>query len=150
MKTMLEMIKRQKEFLRFCVVGALNTGIDFSIFALLYHWGVPLLPAHAFSYSCGIANSFLLNRKWTFKVEMNEQMLNIEPAQQSIKQLLKFVTLNFFSLATTYLLLLWFHYDLGWSMLLSKFSTMVLSLGINFIGSRLWVFRSQRLNNKLV
>ena len=79
---------------------------------------------------------------------MNEQILNIEPTQQSIKQLLK--ALNFFSLATTYLLLLWFYYDLGWSMLLSKFSTMVLSLGINFIGSRLWVVRYLRLNNKLV
>lgn len=118
------------EFLRFCVVGAINTGIDFTVFAILYAWGVPLFPAHTLSYSCGIINSFLLNRKWTFK----------EPEYQPIGQLIRFIALNLFTLSATYGLLVWFHHFWGWPTLVSRLLAMVVSLTINFIGSRLWVF----------
>jgi putative flippase GtrA len=59
--------KHQKSFLRFCAVGLVNTLIDFGLFALLYYSaGWPLLGAHGASFSAATANSYVLNRKWTF------------------------------------------------------------------------------------
>lgn len=123
--------KHQQEFLRFCAVGAINSGIDFTVFALLYAWGVPLFPAHTVSYSCGVINSFLLNQKWTFK--------GLHPNPRG--QFVRFIVLNLFTLAITYGLLVWFHYNLGWPMLASRLFSIAGSVVLNFVGSRLWVFR---------
>lgn len=134
------MTTRWVEFIRFSIVGVLNTGIDFTVFAILSALGVPLLPAHIVSYGCGIGNSFLLNRKWTFKAKM------VNPSRtgffrQPAGQLVRFVALNLFSLTITYELLLWFHYSFGWPLLLSRLMALAVSFAVNFIGSRLWVFR---------
>ncbi|MDQ7095613.1 GtrA family protein [Desulfosporosinus sp. PR] len=127
---MVKLTVRQQEFFKFCLVGVFNTGIDFTLFALLFARGVPLLPAHTLAYGSGVINSFLLNRKWTFK----------ESAPQPLGQLLRFVLLNLFSLAVTYELLVWFHYTWGWPLLASRALAVVASLAMNFGGSRLWVF----------
>ncbi len=53
---------------RYGIVGVVNTGIDFGIFwALLSFTALPLLPANVIAFSCGAANSFALNRWWTFR-----------------------------------------------------------------------------------
>ena len=52
---------------RYGAVGLLNTGIDVGLFFLLInfaHLG-PII-ANVISYSAGAANSFLINRYWTF------------------------------------------------------------------------------------
>ena len=53
--------------IRFGLVGVLNTAVDFALFALLFY-GVewPLLAANAAAYSVAAANSYLLNKYWTF------------------------------------------------------------------------------------
>jgi putative flippase GtrA len=53
--------------LKFGVVGVLNTGVDWGLYALL-SGGLLFRPAaaKAISYGAGVANSYLLNRKWTF------------------------------------------------------------------------------------
>jgi len=55
------MSKRSIEFMRFCLVGAVNTGVDFTVFTVLSNIGVLLLVAQCISYTCGVLNSFLLN-----------------------------------------------------------------------------------------
>lgn len=121
--------KRPVEFLRFCLVGTVNTGIDFIVFALLSHLGVLLLLAQIVSYTCGIFNSFLLNRKWTFQAK-----------RRSLRQLPRFLTLNLCTLSITYGLLVYFHDQLVWSVFVSKLLATGVSLVINFMGSRLLVF----------
>lgn len=39
------MSKRSLEFMKFCMVGVVNTGIDFTVFAVLSNLGVLLLVA---------------------------------------------------------------------------------------------------------
>jgi putative flippase GtrA len=57
----------QKNFLRFCAVGVVNTAVDFGVFVLLYYrCGWPVLAAHALSFALAAANSYFLNRVWTF------------------------------------------------------------------------------------
>lgn len=143
---LIKITKRHQEFLSFCLVGGLNTGIDFAVFALLFAWEVPLLPAHVLSYGCGILNSFWLNRKWTFKDQVNRSSF----ASKSLRQMVQFIGLNLVSLALTYVLLVWVHDTWGWTMLLSRLFAITASLAINFAGSRLWVFRQPKLGSELL
>jgi putative flippase GtrA len=53
--------------LRFGLVGVVNTGVDFLVFVLLFYglaW--PLLVANTLGYLAGLANSYVLNSRWTF------------------------------------------------------------------------------------
>ncbi len=72
MRRSVESIRRLHETLhrpaKFAVVGAANTAVDFALFWLLISavgWR-PVL-ANSFSYSAGLANSYVLNKIWTFR-----------------------------------------------------------------------------------
>ena len=52
---------------KFAIVGITNTLIDYVVFLMLvYILKINVLPANVVSYSCGIINSFIMNRQWTF------------------------------------------------------------------------------------
>ena len=123
------MMKRNHEFMRFCLVGAVNTGVDFTVFAVLSNLGVLMLVAQCVSYTCGVLNSFLLNRTWTFR-----------GYGQSPGQLIRFLALNLGTLTITYGLLVYFHTSLAWPLLVCKLLATAASLGVNYLGSRLWIF----------
>jgi len=123
------MSKRTTEFMRFCLVGAVNTGVDFTVFTVLSNMGALLLVAQCVSYTCGVLNSFLLNRTWTFRGR-----------GQSYGQLIRFLALNLGTLTITYGLLVYFHNHLAWPLLVCKLFATGASLGINYVGSRLWIF----------
>ncbi len=55
------------EFIKFALVGLLNTAVDVAIFFLLTWVNTPYVAAQVVSYSCGAANSYLLNKFWTFR-----------------------------------------------------------------------------------
>lgn len=123
------MVKRPLEFLKFCLVGAVNTGVDFTVFAVLTNLGVLMLLAQCISYACGVLNSFFLNRTWTFRGHT-----------QSSKSFLRFTVLNLGTLMVTYGLLVYFHNHFVWPILVSKLLATGVSLVLNFTGSRLLVF----------
>ena len=55
---------------KFAVVGVVNTLIDYGVFALLAQvLFVNVYLAQVISYSCGILNSYIWNRSWTFRSE---------------------------------------------------------------------------------
>ncbi len=60
------------QFLRYCVVGGLNTVIDIGMLNILL-WRFPthtvqvLVVYSAVAYSCGAISSFFLNKYWTFR-----------------------------------------------------------------------------------
>jgi putative flippase GtrA len=59
--------------MRFFAVGVLNTLIDFAGFiAFHYSLGVPPVPSHMFGFILAVANSFILNYKWTFRYAGDE------------------------------------------------------------------------------
>ena len=128
------MSKRTTEFMRFCLVGAVNTGVDFTVFTVISNIGVLLLVAQCVSYTCGVLNSFLLNRTWTFRGR-----------GQSYGQLIRFLALNLGTLTITYGLLVYFHNHLGWPLFVCKLFATGASVGINYIGSRLWIFPQAHL-----
>ncbi|MBO4489576.1 MAG: GtrA family protein [Bacteroidales bacterium] len=65
----LHIFKKYRNFILYCLIGVLNTGVDFGVFALLDHVGLYYIVAHIISYHCGIICSFILNRQYNFKVQ---------------------------------------------------------------------------------
>jgi putative flippase GtrA len=53
--------------LRFVLVGATNTALTLSAYALLVLAGVPSPTAAALGWALGAANGYRLNRGWTFR-----------------------------------------------------------------------------------
>ncbi len=58
----------KNRFIRFCIVGAINTGIDIAVFSLLFYgFNLNLLLANSAGFAAAVINSYLLNKIWTFE-----------------------------------------------------------------------------------
>lgn len=73
--TTIEMDPRKKliiQFLKFAVIGAINTGVDFLVLNLLM-WatgitkGNGLIPLNFISFAVAVTNSYYLNKRWAFQ-----------------------------------------------------------------------------------
>lgn len=137
----------------FCVVGGINTLVDTGIFSLIYYvflgvsealYSIPLVISYfggnealyalpfAAGYLCGVACSFVLNKLFTFRDKGSAK-----------RQWLPFLLINLVTLgigqgAMALLRLA------GITGLLAKLITVPVTLVINFLGSRLIVFRREK------
>lgn len=56
------------QFVRFCVVGVLNTCVTLIVIYVCKSWlGVNPYLSNAIGYICGLINSFLWNKQWVFR-----------------------------------------------------------------------------------
>jgi putative flippase GtrA len=118
------------EFIKFALVGLLNTGIDVAIFFLLTRFGIPYVAAQVISYSCGAANSYLLNKVWTFR-----------SSGLSYVEIVRFTTVNLISLGISVVVLTLLHGTVGLELAAAKGGATVCALAANFLGNKLWVFK---------
>ncbi len=128
-KKLTELIKAAK----FAIVGVANTLIDYGVFALLAQLlSVNVYLSQVISYSCGILNSYIFNRSWTFQSE----------SRFFSPTLLRFLALNLCMLGvSTGLLAVFLRF--GLSKLIAKACTVVVTMAVGFVINRLWVFRPQ-------
>lgn len=57
-----------RQFIKFGIVGASSTVIDWNIFYFFnYVFGIYYLTAKVLSFSVAVINSFIWNRRWTFR-----------------------------------------------------------------------------------
>ena len=129
----MEWKKLAGQALRFSLVGVANTLLDFAVFTLL-----TLLPffaerfvyAQVISYSCGVVCSLVLNKLFTFR----------QRDPMTAKQIGFFLAVNLAALGASsgalYLYQLW-----QWPPMLAKALSVPFSLGVNFVGNKLFVFR---------
>ena len=119
---------------RFAVVGEGNTLVDFSFFTLLAQGlGVNVYLSQVLGYSAGMLNSYILNRSWTFRAEGRF----FSPA------LLRFLALNLTMLLfSTGILYLAYHLG-GLPKLAAKAAATGVTMVVNFLLSRFWVFRER-------
>lgn len=60
------------QFIRFAIIGLINTGVDFLVLNLLI-WatgikeGNGLIPLNIISFTVAVINSYILNKRWAFK-----------------------------------------------------------------------------------
>lgn len=122
-----------RQVTRFGLIGVLNTVVDVGIFFILVHlahWSV--IPAQTVSYTCGICNSYVWNRYLTFQRKGGPRMA----------EAFRFVSLNLLSYGISVAILYLFSTH-GWSIVIGKGAANLLTLVVNFIGSKWWVFRRQ-------
>jgi putative flippase GtrA len=120
------------ELIRFAVVGVLNTGVDMAIFFLLTWFGISYVTAQVISYSCGTANSYLLNKFWTFR-----------SSGRSYSEIARFIIVNLASLGISLACLALLHDRAGIGLVVAKVAATGAALAVNFIGNKLWVFKGK-------
>jgi len=147
-----------KQFVKFLLVGCTNFGISFTVFHLSYkYWKLGGLlfggaenaqnlnivifggmavtsfeaaVANVAGYVCGIINSFILNKLWTFKVH-----------HETTRQLNRFLILNTFCLILSTTTIFVIVDILGAPHIITWIITMGFITILNFIGSKHWVFK---------
>ena len=120
---------------KFGVVGLLNTAVDFVVFLLLTR-AAGLAPelSKVISYSAGVVNSYIFNSRWTFKKE----------SQDSLNQKVRFFTVSLIGCAVGTGVVKLCVDVFGWVDWLSNAASICVTVGINFVGSKLFVFREKR------
>jgi putative flippase GtrA len=130
------------QLIKFSLVGVLNTLVDMGVFALLNTLlSVQIQIAQFFAYAAGVANSYFFNSRWTFqgsksKVEMVKFiLLNLATALISV------VVIRFFQNIIHIDTLFGIVFNQKMNNFVAKVCTVVVTLAVNFIGSKFWVFR---------
>lgn len=118
------------QFVKFGLVGVLNTLVDVLVYTLLIWIGAHYLLAQPLSYGAGMVNSYLVNKCWTF-----------QDRRSGVGQFVRFALLNGGTLLLSLGLLYVFADGLGFDPLLSKGVVTLFTVVANFAGSRWWVFR---------
>lgn len=127
------------QFVKFNLVGLLNTLIDNGLYALFHDvWAWPFALAKTLSYGAGMVNSWAWNSRWTFARKGEKSAV-----QQGKKtaQILKFLLVNGLAYLTQ-LGILWLCERI-WgdtSVWTSLFLATPASILVNFLGNKLFVF----------
>ena len=121
-----------EQFIKFNLVGLVNTGITFAVFFLLNKYiHIDKLIAEPIGYCLGLINSFIMNKLWTFGKKHKFHLLEV----------IKFVIVNSIALGGTLLILMaaedYLNIDVLWGKLLGY----CFSIPVNYLGFKFWVFK---------
>ncbi|MFZ5909797.1 MAG: GtrA family protein [Chloroflexota bacterium] len=131
--------KELERFIRFLLVGALGTFLDFGLLSALKAIGLPTLIANSLSFSAGVANNFTWNRLWTFA-----------DAKQSDwrRQLAQFLLVSLIGLVLNNSIVLLFEAPLGQVLGQPEYGYLpakVIATGVvvfwNYFANRYWTFK---------
>lgn len=129
MKFLNEDIKR---FVKFGIVGVLNTIINWVIFIALNKLGVYYILSNIIAYSLSTLNSYICNSKWVF----NHNGENVR------KTTIKFIVLNFIGLILNTTILYVLVDIVGLYKIISLIITTLIVMILNYFINKLWVFKN--------
>lgn len=122
------------QFIRFAIVGVLNTGIDLGLFTLLTQVvGLSPLIANPISFTTGAANSFLLNKYWTFGAGGRRREVAVQAT--------KFAIVTVVVLLIHQMLLFLLHTQLDWPAVPVKVLAIGAGVLVGFVSNKVWTFR---------
>lgn len=121
-----------RQFIKFNMVGVLNTLVDIGVFTLLTFLGLNKYIAKVFSCACGMLNSYICNKRWTFK----------QKSASGGTEIMKFIVVNLVALGVSLSFLKFFSEYMHIVVWLSNILATGFSLVVNFIGNKFWVFKS--------
>ncbi len=120
------------QFIKFSLVGALNSLVHFCIFIVFYRLAMMhYLAASAIGYCVGMLNSFVLNKRWTFSSRQ----------EKTRKEFVRFAFINVIALLINVGSLRFFKESISLSAEAGQVCAIGLSLVINFLGNRFWTFK---------
>lgn len=124
---------RYKHIMRFAIVGFINTGVDFLVFTALHSAaGLDKMFCQIAGYGMGVANSFIMNKLWTFE--------SSRPSIGTLNQIARFVAINILSLTVTLYGLYYLNDILSFNIYFSKVLVTLIAQIINYLGYKLLVF----------
>ncbi len=119
-----------RQFLKYSIVGIFNTIISFSVIFFLFNvLSVNYVLANTIGYICGLINSFIWNKKWTFR--SNKAYL-----KEIILYLLVFIVSYFANVFTLIILVEVFLLNKNISFVLSGVIYVIIGFGAN----KKWTF----------
>lgn len=119
------------QFVKFALVGIFNTGIHYGIFLVLFHLlGIHYLISSAVGYCCGLVNSFIWNKLWTFQTT----------SSLNSTELIRFGLVNIASLLVNLGSLKCFVAYASMSPEFAQFLAIGLSMTVNFLSNYYWTF----------
>jgi len=119
------------QFLKFSFVGVLNTAIQYAVFLVLLRVAsVHYLAASLIGYICGLGNSYVLNRRWTFAAA----------GSSDVSELSRFVVVNAAALAVNAGVLYLLVSRAGVAAETGQVVAIAFSMCVNFFGNRFWTF----------
>lgn len=121
------------KFVKFGLVGVLNTLINWIIFALLNFIGVYYIVANVIAYVIATANSYIWNSKWVFEYN----------GKNKKETTAKFVILNLIGLGLNTGILYLLVDMVGFNKLIALVITTGIVMIINYIVNKLWVFKEK-------
>lgn len=120
----------KKEFVLFCLVGGVNTGIDLAVFFVLASaLDLSIIVANVLAWFVAVQFSYCANARLTFKAS---------GASLSIAGLVKFMLASLVGMVVATLVLVWLSTLLP--LLLAKLCSIAAGVAFNFFLSRYFVF----------
>lgn len=127
---------RYRHLILYGIIGCCTATLDFLVFTGLTSWTpVHYILANVISCSTGILCSFLLNRKYNFKV-----------TDHTFRRMAIFFAVGIFGLFLSSVLLHFFVDNLHWNELVSKLSSIVVVVLIQFFLNKYISFREDKTN----
>ena len=131
-------------FVRYAIVGATGTLVDFAVLMLLKEiGGFPTLPAAVLAFLAGVVNNYTLNRRWTFAGTQKRRST----------QLAQFLAVSLVGVLLNSLILLLLEDPLGLLLgdvargyLPAKVVATGVVLGWNYLANRRWTFNDSALD----
>ncbi|GIX41674.1 MAG: polysaccharide biosynthesis protein GtrA [Leptospiraceae bacterium] len=120
-----------KQFVKFGIVGIINTIITLSIiFILSNYYDVHYIISNAIGYIAGFINSFIMNKFWTFKSKGNV-----------FKESIWFIIVFLISYGIQLIVLYYLHGILNYNENLSQILSMIVYTVVNFLLNKFLTFR---------
>lgn len=123
-----------KQFIKFSLVGVLNTAIDYGVFYGLYEFvGIHYVLASGIGFCLAVTNSYICNKHWTFKSRGADVR----------REFLKFFVVNIVSLSINLACMAILVELFSLYPQVAKLVTIGITLAVNFTGNKFWTFRRQ-------
>lgn len=121
----------KKQLVRFLVVGASSTALNYLVFFILFSFlEFSYLLASALGFIAGVLLGYSLNKFWTFAVK-----------EHCIKEFLKYLGVYGFSLLLSLVVLAFLVENLSLDARLANIMVIMITTVVNFSGVKLLVFK---------
>lgn len=133
-----KLYKRFRNLILYGIIGSSSALLDFLIFTLLTEvFGVYYLVANCISVTCGLTNSFILNRKYNFKV-----------TDKTLKRAVMFFAVGYCGLALNSTLLYVFINFAHFATPIAKLCAMAIEVLLQFLVNSLVTFKKTTKNEE--
>lgn len=139
---MADLFKKYKEIILYVFFGALTTGVNYGVYYLLAHpFGWDVLPSNLIAWAAGVLFAFVTNKLYVFESkDLSFQVV--------AREFLTFTAARIFSGILDTIIMVVFVDVLGFNDLWIKILSNIVVIIVNYILSKLFIFRSGKSDSK--